>query len=82
MWSHLPVTLARYLLPFLPLLLLGTRAGAVPHRWQDWRRSANSLRRAAALMQWHFRGSSGSAITARAIAAASQFPDAASRQLH
>jgi len=29
MWSHLPVTLARYLLPFVPLLLLCVAAGAV-----------------------------------------------------
>jgi len=29
MWSHLPVTVARYLLPFVPLLLLCVAAGAV-----------------------------------------------------
>jgi hypothetical protein len=29
MWSHLPVTVSRYLLPFVPLLLLAVAAGAV-----------------------------------------------------
>jgi hypothetical protein len=29
MWSQLPVTLARYLLPFIPLLLMAVAAGAV-----------------------------------------------------
>jgi hypothetical protein len=28
MWSHLPVTISRYLLPFVPLLLLAVAAGA------------------------------------------------------
>ena len=49
MWSHLPVTVSRYLLPFVPLLLLAVAAGA-------WRVATNiavpptPARRALALL--------------------------------
>jgi uncharacterized membrane protein len=40
MWSHLPVTISRYLLPFVPLLLLAVAAGT----WRVARRSRSRQR--------------------------------------
>ena len=49
-WSHVPLTLARYLLPMLPLLLLGTAAGSVKVAGRIGAAGTGWPRAAAALM--------------------------------
>ena len=49
-WSHVPLTLARYLLPMLPLLLLGTATGSVKVAGRIGAAGTGWPRAAAALM--------------------------------
>ena len=83
MWSHLPVTVSRYLLPFVPLLLLAVAAGTVRIAGTASARRPRIARRALALLALAFPFVLLLAQSPLVpVAAASQFADAAPGELH